>query len=423
MGRTKGFLRIHLIPILISLAITSLAFMVFPLASFVLTSKTVPVVPAHTVQIRGYYANFRSYSSAEYAFRDALEDNSTVVFVGSSELTSKELEAIPFNFFNQYLKYPALCIGHAGNQSLNMLSFLAANRSCFRKTKLVILISPTWFMSSPARGTSLESFLEFNSDRFLTALDNDPGIPAVTREYIYHYVALNIENINSSSSIQKLIAYKYSAGRNWLSGIAYAPFIFYYKSLINIDSSIRKFIGKKNIDTIKDTFAILQAGFRPTMPATIPWDSLYNSGLEAGRKLAGNNHWGIDSNYYNNYVHGRKFSLLTVPFRYNREYRDYCTLLDFLSGLDCKPLIIIQPLNPYVYEGLPDFKPVMDQVAKVAEDHHFACLNLFVKDTAQYTKGDLKDVMHLGNPGWYKVDRFVIDNYFPVQTSKPFINQ
>lgn len=422
MGRTKGFVKIHLIPIFISLAITLLAFIVFPLASFVLTNKTVPVVPDHTVQIRGYYSNFRSYGSAEYAFRDALEDSCTLVFLGSSELASKELEAIPFNFFNQYLNYPALCIGHAGNQSLNMLSFLAANRPYFRKTKLVILISPTWFMSTPARGTSLESFLEFNSDRFLAALDKDPEVPGVTREYIYHFVALNIDNINSPSSIQKLIAYKYAASRNWFTSIAIAPFIFYYKNLINIDSWIRKSINRENIDTLKDEFAMMRAGFRPTMPAAIPWDSLYNSGLEAGRKLAGNNNWGIDSNYYNNYVRGGKFSLLTVPFRYNREYRDYCTLLDFLSGLDCKPLMIIQPLNPYAYEGLADFKPLMDQVAKVAEDHHFACLNLFVKDTAQYTKGDLKDIMHLGNPGWYKVDRFVIDNYFPLQTRKPFIN-
>lgn len=423
MSRSKGFVRIQLIPILISLAITCLVFLMLPFDSIILSRRTAPAVPDIKELTPGYYSIFKNSAFAENAFRKALENSSTVVFLGSSELTSSSLDAIPYNFFNQYLNYPAICIGHAGNQSLNMLSFLAANRAYFRKTKLVILVSPTWFMSTPARGTSIESFLEFNSDRFLTSLDNDPKVPTATRKYIYHYVARNIENINSSSLIQKLIAYKYEAGRNMLSGIAYAPFIFYYKSLINIDSSIRKFIDKKDYASSIDNFTLMQRGIQPAMPAVISWDSLYNDGLEAGRKLAGNNHWGIDSNYYNNYVHRRKFSLRTIPFSFNREYRDYCALLDFLSGVDCKPLMIIQPLNPYAYEGLAEFKPLMDQVVKVARDHHFAYLNLFVKDTSQYTKGDLKDVMHLGNPGWYKVDRFVIDNYFPSQNRNQIINK
>ncbi len=420
MKRPDGFLRLHLIPILISVAITSLCFIAFPLSSVLFSKKTVAVVPEHTTQIPGYYPNFRSAGMTEQKFQKALSDGSTIIFLGSSELTATHLDAIPYNFFNQYCQYPVLCIGHAGNQSLNMLSFLASNRGYFNKTKLVIMVSPSWFVSKAARGTSLESFLEFNSDSFLTALDRDPGVPVTAREYIYQYIAREIDNINSPSAIQKSIAYKYSAERNWISGIVMAPFVLYYDLLINIDSSIRRmFINKEVPDTKTPGADTLHAWHCRTILTEIPWDSIYFNNQKISLMRAANNNFGIDSNYYNQFVRNDQYILLTIPFRFNREYRDFCTLLDFLSTTDCKPLIIIQPLNPFVYENLDEFKPLMDKVANTIDEHHFPCLNLFVSDTAQYARGDLEDVMHLGNPGWYKVDHFVFDNFLSGVSKEP----
>jgi poly-D-alanine transfer protein DltD len=36
---------------------------------------------------------------------------------------------------------------------------------------------------------------------------------------------------------------------------------------------------------------------------------------------------------------------------------------------------------------------------------------MFEPDTNKYDKALLSDVMHLSPYGWYKIDRFIIDNY------------
>jgi D-alanine transfer protein len=422
MTSNNGFLKTHLLPVCVSLVITVLAFVLFPVSSIIFSDhKSKDPLTFKEFNAR-YFPNFRNSIIAESEFQTVLGDSSSIIFLGSSEFSVPKLDAVPYNFFTRKLKYPVLCIGHAGNQSLCMLSFLAANRSYIRRTKLVILVSPTWFMSTPARGTSLETFLEFNSDRFLTSVYKDTGLPANTRKHIYQYISRNIDNISSPSSIQKLIAFKYASGKNIFTRIFNSPFICYYKSLIRLDSSIRRGQNKKDvIEQLRNFNRLSKKGIRPILPEKIPWDSLYSSDIQAGLKLS-NNNWGIDSNYYNQFVHGGKYSLLPVPFNYNREFQDFCALLDFLSSADCNPVFIIQPLNPYVYNELGELKPLMDSTENKIKSHHFACLNLFTTDTMNYTKGDLKDVMHLGNPGWIKVDRFVVENFSPVKSQEKYSN-
>jgi poly-D-alanine transfer protein DltD len=418
MAIPRGFAKLHLIPVLISLALTGAAVVFLPLNKVIFAENK--VVPPDTKEqnVKGFFSNFKVSANAETLFREALADCTTIVFLGSSEFASTELQAIPYNFFNSYIDYPVLCIGHAGNQSLNMLSFLAANRKYFNKSKLAILVSPGWFVSRAARGTSLESFLEFNSDRFLFSLATDPLLPVSSKEYIGDFIARNIDDISSPSPVQKLIAYQSASTKNLISGIVNAPFVFYYKLLLRTDTLIRKLPGIPHQPSAFPITTDKHAGKScPTMDE-IPWDSLYQAGLTEDLKRTANNRWGIDSAYYKDYVWNQQYRLLTVPFVFNREYRDFCALMDFLSTVDCKPVIIIQPMNPYVYENLAEVQPIIDKIADVVSAHHFPCLNLFVQDTASYSVGDLKDVMHLGNPGWYKVDHFVFGSYFSANSGK-----
>ena len=38
-------------------------------------------------------------------------------------------------------------------------------------------------------------------------------------------------------------------------------------------------------------------------------------------------------------------------------------------------------------------------------------LNIFETDTTQYDKAILRDIMHMSDYGWYKVDQFIINTY------------
>ena len=132
----KKIIYIHLIPISIALIVT-----VFISGKLKKQNSELQINPK---AISSFTYVDRFYSDCidnQFAFSYALKHRIPIV-LGSSELTSDHLKALPKHFFKDQRTFS---LGHAGFQSLVMLSSLAANRPLINNSKITIILSPGWF--------------------------------------------------------------------------------------------------------------------------------------------------------------------------------------------------------------------------------------------------------------------------------------
>ena len=133
-------------------------------------------------EILNYYAKpLQDSLQKTISLQNDLESGKIVVF-GSSELViNPNQKFLPQNYFNNDLKLPLRVQGNEGQQSLVILSQLAAYHGELIKenAKVVILLSPSWFSGSYNNGTTIPKFLEFmypgmmNKLYFQSEIDDD----------------------------------------------------------------------------------------------------------------------------------------------------------------------------------------------------------------------------------------------------------
>ena len=72
---------------------------------------------------------------------------------------------------------------------------------------------------------------------------------------------------------------------------------------------------------------------------------------------------------------------------------------------------MIQSLNPFVYDDLYALKPIIDSISYVIKENKFPLNNQFIYNENEFEIGVSFDEMHLGNLGWYRLNKFIIENY------------
>lgn len=411
----KSFISLHIIPISFAILLTFLTLSSGIFNDYLFPENNRTKKYRYPQKQSGYFPNYDIGYQSEIDICNAL-NNGAILVIGSSELTNPS-EAIPYKFIPKYAAYPTIGLGHAGNQSLSILSQLAAMSNYLENSKIVIIVSPGWFEDKSSKGTSLQSFLEYNNERFLNSIWNNKKIPKQFKNQILRYVSENIANINCSNSILRLMYCKYQSDRNILKKVIYLPLVKINKYLSNIKIQAYDMFYNKEYISNKMTLPNktflssqnLNQDFNKSI--TINWDSLFFSSYNEAKSNATNNSWGIYNDYYSNYIKGNKGQIKPVDIKYNREYKDFTILLDLLKYYKSDAIFIIQPLNPYYYDELDKIDKIISLINNDIEQAGFSCLNLFTTDTTKYEKALLMDVMHMGDYAWYKMDKFIIEKY------------
>ncbi len=358
-------------------------------------------------------ALLRSFASGnedmdkEWTLRGALHTGSRIVVMGSSEMANTSSKAIPFNFFNDHGIH-CLGVGHEGNQMLSMLVQLTAYHESLPKAKLVIILSPGWFEGESAKGTPLQTFLEYADEHILYYIKSDTTIPANVKTHIWDYVVDHFKDIDSPSSILREIYYERSAERNKLLLPFYAPFAAMHEKYTDF---------KKLVMTFRSSTAFVKLKCEVNdLPDTVflqlDWDSLYTAALSDFKARSTNNTWGIDNDYYEQWMKGKDQRVIhPVEEKHNREFSDFLVLLELLKKSGCEPFFVMQPLNPLVFKNLKELDPVLKRVEEEIKKNGFTLLNLHDPDPAHYEKGMLNDFQHMGEAGWYRVDEGIYEHF------------
>ncbi|MBP7515936.1 MAG: hypothetical protein KA791_15420 [Flavobacteriales bacterium] len=349
--------------------------------------------------LAGYFDNYTQHPRLAAALQRTFEEGSSIVLLGSSELTTADHPSKPANFFNQQLNVPLLALGHAGNQSFSMHAQLISAGADLGRAKLAILVSPSWFVDrSGLRGTELATFLEYQPSPSLYRVQqrveaDDPVVRPVAA-----FMAEHEHELGSAQPVAQWITRDASVTGRWL-----------YTFSQPWNAAI---IHATRAGMLQDpVFDTVSAPPRQDLaPST--WDSLYARAVQDHLAQCTNNKVFVYDAYYAEHVQGKTRQLEPHAPEENREMHDFIALLDYLKDRHAKPYLILQPLNPYVYTNLKDVDPTMDRIRQELDARDFTYLDLWIDDTADFQPGVLTDVMHLGPLGWYRIDR-ALAAYFP----------
>ncbi|TXI83097.1 MAG: hypothetical protein E6Q38_04155 [Crocinitomicaceae bacterium] len=144
----------------------------------------------------------------------------------------------------------------------------------------------------------------------------------------------------------------------------------------------------------------------------INWEKKYN---ELEKEFVSNVHSNqmfINDEYFEEFLRkDYKHAEFSVLKTNNQELKDLLLLLGFLKKNGSNVSVIIQNLNPYHYNNLERFNPILNEMKDYFEKINIAYLNMFTADPKDYVPGTLDDIMHTGHLGWMKINKFLVDTY------------
>lgn len=326
------------------------------------------------------------------ALNSALAFGKTLVLFGSSELTSWDLAYIPYHFLPKSLNIPVLAYGHANFQSFGIDGILRANADALSaRTKLVIMVSPGWFKQR----MSLDSFIEHFQPQILVPLYQDK----IAKDAIGRYVKQHLAEFKTISEYQRaFIADPVEKQRT------------------HFDLKMRLAFIKEQFDVFETRALVLFVDWllhprqttTPILPSEAQWKAYESqAGAEEISHMKGNQHW-VRDNYYRKYLSdlpadGAEYfprSLDVAP-----EFARLTELLRFLNEKNVHALVVMQPLNPFVYKDANRIRPVAQRLAALCKQTGMQYFDMADKD---YTPGTMRDGMHLGELGWAWVDRQIL---------------
>ncbi len=355
------------------------------------TPASIPSQDTLDYPLHGYLANFDGHPFLSDALVKTLTEGSSIVLMGSSELSGIDHPSQPYNFFNKELAIPLIALGHADNQSFSMYSQLVSTGADLTNARLAILISPSWFVGNPGqRGTNLANFLEYQPSPSLYRIQKRVKEGDTLATPIAAYLSQHRDDLSAAQPVVQWLAHDGS----WRARTLYF-FSQPWNALIVERTSREMFEGQALRKWIPEPRRSIHAE---------QWAQIYAEGVAEHLAACTNNAAFVNDAYYAEHVKGRTRELTVVPFKQNREMQDLLLLLDYVKAMHGKPFFIIQPLNPFVYTNLEELTPTIERVKAELDKRDLPYLDLWVDDTAEFRPGTLTDVMHLGPLGWYRVD-------------------
>lgn len=389
---------------LLSIAI-ALSCVVFILISFnhflpknKILSKAVIGKPTVT---RGVYSNLTQDESTEVQLMSSLSSDNQITLFGSSEFGSSPYSS--YYYLPDSLSTPTWAIGHAHHQCFSILCELLASKAYLKNSKICIILSPSWFHTS---GTNTEAFAEFVRPNFLSRIWHDNSIKLVYKEAIGKFI------FNHKNEFSKLSNEMISFMDLYL--IANGNLINQSYSLLR--QKLFEIHQSQLFDTIvqykiKPNEAPLNKGVT-ILNQTHYLNKIQTKFIESIK----NNTIYVEDNYYKTYLIDsnqqlRSDSIKEINLKNNNEFEDFNLLISFLREENCNASFVIQPLNPYYYNHVERNAVLIDSIENILTLNNFSYLNLYVNNKEDYQPGLLKDVMHLGDYGWMKINFFLDSLY------------
>lgn len=308
----------------------------------------------------------------------ALRTGDRLVILGSSELTSTDLRFVPYRYLADELQMPVLAYGHSGFQSLGMQFVLAALADDLSPaSRVVIMLSPGWFDGDG--GLSADEFNEHAN----------PLLPRLLKQP------------EGRAELARWLQDKGDARVAW-SMMAEQAYV----------------LRQRLVDLWAPAYAAsapVQEAEGPAAAArVVDWDALAQEAQSAEQRLMAGNRYAVRDDFFNKYLRtipeGGKTAYQPQPLTGRDELRELTALMALLRQHNVNALFVMQPLHPMVFKDLNRFEPVQREVASLCQRYAMTCMDMY---TAPFEVGMLRDVQHLGELGWLRVNQKIAETFRP----------
>ncbi len=308
----------------------------------------------------------------------ALRTGDRLVILGSSELTSSDLRFVPYRYLADELQMPVLAYGHSGFQSLGMQLVLAALADDLSPaSRVVVMLSPGWFDGEGGLGPD-----EFKEHA-------NPLLPRLLRQP------------EGRAQLLRWLEAKGDAGVAW-SMAAEQAYVF----------------RQRLVDLWTPAHAAPAPEPEHAGPAAaarvVDWDALASQAQGAEQVLMANNRYAVRDDFFDKYLRtvpeGGKTAYQPQPLTGRDELRELTALMALLRQRGVDALFVMQPLHPMVFKDLDRFTPVQREVAALCQRYAMRCMDMY---GAPFEVGTLRDVQHLGELGWLRVNQKIAEVFRP----------
>lgn len=308
----------------------------------------------------------------------ALRTGDRLVILGSSELTSNDLRFVPYRYLPDELQMPVLAYGHSGFQSLGMQLVLAALADDLSPaSRVVVMLSPGWF-------------------------DGDGGLgPDEFKEHVNPLLPRLLRQPEGRAELLRWLRAKGDAGVAWSMAAEQA------------------YVLRQRLAGLW-TPAHAAPAPQPEIagPAAaarvVDWDALASQAQDAEQARMAGNPYAVRDEFFGKYLRtvpaGGKTAWLPQPLTGRDELRELDALMALLRGRGVDALFVMQPLHPLVFKDLGRFEPVRREVAALCGRYAMRCMDMY---GAPFEVGTLRDVQHLGELGWLRVNQKIAETFRP----------
>jgi D-alanine transfer protein len=309
----------------------------------------------------------------------ALSSGKTLVILGSSEL-QEPLLFVPYRFLPKILNVPVLAYGWSFFQSLGDYGMLAANAdSLSPKTKLVVMLSPSWFEEGYM---PTQWFLSNFQPQVLLGLYHTPG----AREVFEQYLQLHGNEFNSSSPILD--------GFSGKTGL-YMDEMTMEERIFSIKTRMHMLYSEADFGSTRKPIPA------PALPLASDWME-----YEANAERAPNP--------------GHRYGASPETAQYlqalprenlddNAEFKALELTVGLLKARNVQALFVLQPLNPADYKDAGNMHILGMKIGTLLDAAGMQYYDM--SDLSLYKPGTLRDSMHLGELGWEQVDQRIMQYY------------
>ncbi len=352
-------------------------------------------------KLSGRYGRLIDGDSLELNFVASIKNKKQLTLLGSSEFSEKPV--VSYNYMPNEFGYQMMGLGHAHHQSLSILIELLATHQENKASKVVFFISPGWF---DTHGTNSEAFVEFARPNFLNRIANNHNIKLKYKIHIGKYINLRYNEFDGLSNSMNYFRNLYlNTQKNKVS-------------LNSIELFIKEhFSGSKSKPIFQKIDYEPELSYLEHKTYQQNFDTVAKALQNEFLSKITNNKIYVNDDYYSQYLvddNGEeRFVVLDEPeITNNLEYQDFKLLVDYISERKMEASFIIIPFNPYYYRNTEIYLPLIDSLTTLLDNKNLPYKNMYVSDTLQYEPGILKDVMHFGNYGWMKVNKYIDSLYY-----------
>ncbi len=361
---------------------------------------TETVVKGTQKKVMGYHSNLTSGEQAEIDFISSLVSEDQLTIFGSSEFNGSEY--CPYSFLPNNFGYNVMGLGHQFHQQFSILGELAAANEYLENSKVSIIISPGWFSTS---GTNSNAFIEFLRPNFLKKIALDTTLSEDIKLAIGKFIHEKYGEFEGVTYEMDVLREIYLQSKGVLS----------QRILSSFRSSIRqKFERTYHIQPVSYEVNLLDSEMGPkSKDLRFIADSLKSDFIG---KISSNEIY-VNDAYYTKYLIKKNGSVKTGRFRNvdldsNQELEDFKMLVKFLKEKSVDCTFILLPFNNYYYRDMGNSPELMQRITSTLDKNEIAYLNLFTETKEEYEPALLRDVMHVGDYGWMKINQFLLDHYY-----------